>query len=234
MKKIMSFVLIFCICVVTSVTTFAFSDIDNLELESELQTLQNFNIINGYADGTFKPDNYVTRAEFSKIIYQTAIFNDNYGNFEFGFHDVPKEHWAAKYIYSAKQLGIINGTSDTAFSPNNNISYEQALKMIVVALGYGDKAVLKGGYPRGYILVAEELGLTKNISIAYTDLATRADVVKMISNSLRTPFYFIDVNDNEYQLSKLTLLELHSLAIPEKVHLNQTFEDCENDIVDVG
>mgnify|MGYP003300871223 CR=1 FL=1 len=73
------------------------------------------------------------------------------------FEDVPANHFAKDAISTAFELGIINGVDEKHFSPDAPLSYEQAVKIIVTALGYKLKAESKGGYPFGYMLIAKQL-----------------------------------------------------------------------------
>ena len=207
MKK---FVLLFLCMLMITVNGYAYYDINNKDLETKVEELSEFNIINGYDDGLFKPDNPITRAEFCKIIVNT-VFADTSEAYERCFTDMSDTHWAKDYIYIAKNLGIVNGVNDTTFSPDSNITYEQAIKMIVAALGYEESAENKGGYPNGYISVANSLGITSGVSYSNTNKATRGNIALMIYNALNAKYYDIWNNNGiiEKKLSDTTLYERH-------------------------
>ena len=80
--------------------------------------MQQFGIITGYADGSFRPDASVTRAEFAAIASRFEKLTE--GNKSFS--DVPSSHWAAKYINFAATRGWVNGYADGTFRPNNSIT----------------------------------------------------------------------------------------------------------------
>lgn len=80
--------------------------------------MQQFGIITGYADGSFRPDASVTRAEFAAIASRFEKLTE--GNKSFS--DVPSSHWAAKYINFAATRGWVNGYADGTFQPNNSIT----------------------------------------------------------------------------------------------------------------
>lgn len=192
---------------------FAYNDIYDDNLKETVSDLSRFNIIDGYVDGTFKPDGSITRAEFCKIICTTGIYDIVTENTS-EFNDVSATHWAVDYIYTAKNIGIIDGTSKTTFAPESYITYEQAIKMIVAALGYNDEAAQKGGYPTGYITVANELGILDGIQLINTNYATRADIARIVRNALDIPFYFL-TNDNgiiHRELSSISLYEIHDIT----------------------
>lgn len=211
MKKIIS-LLCAAFVLVSSVSTLAFYDIDDVDVESAVEELSSFDIINGYNDGSFRPDNYITRAEFSKIIVAACGYTYNGYDDNLRFYDVNSSDWFKDYVYIAKSLDIVNGVDDVNFEPNSNITYEQAIKMIVAALGYNDEATNQGGYPNGYISVANVLGITNGVNYRNTNKATRGDIALMVYNALYAECYTI-WNDNgtvKRQMSDITLYEKHT------------------------
>ena len=80
--------------------------------------MQQFGIITGYADGSFRPDASVTRAEFAAIASRFEALTEGTKSFS----DVPSSHWAAKYINFAATRGWVNGYADGTFRPNNSIT----------------------------------------------------------------------------------------------------------------
>lgn len=200
-----------------STVAHAYSDITDESLSSKLNVLSEYSIINGYEDGTFRPDNNITRAEFCKLII-CATMNDYISTYETSFKDVSEEFWGKKYIYAAKTLGIVNGTTENTFDPEANITNEQAIKMIVCSLGYGDEAVSAGGYPDGYIKVAEDLGIVSNDGFHAEAVSTRQEIAEMVYNALDTELYFIYLTEEglvERSKADNTLREIHELSISE-------------------
>ena len=80
--------------------------------------MQQFGIITGYADGSFRPDASVTRAEFAAIASRFERLTEGTKSFS----DVPSSHWAAKYINFAATRGWVNGYADGTFQPTNSIT----------------------------------------------------------------------------------------------------------------
>lgn len=103
------------------------------------------------------------------------------------FADVPSGHWAYNAVHLAKQAGHVSGYPGGAFGVDEQITYEQAVKMLVSILGYAPMAEEKGGYPMGYLQVAEEIGMTAGVDFAATDTATRETVARMIMNLVYLP-----------------------------------------------
>ncbi|HQC70803.1 MAG TPA: S-layer homology domain-containing protein [Sedimentibacter sp.] len=91
-----------------------------------ISTLYNADIISGYPDGTFRPSDPITRAEFATI---AAKFDDlDLGNSS-KFSDI-FGHWAEKYITSAENKGWINGYPDMTFKPEQDITRAEAMTLI--------------------------------------------------------------------------------------------------------
>ncbi len=208
MKKYISVILV--LLMFSQVSVLAYSDITDAQFAAKVENLSEYNIINGYEDGTFRPYDNITRAEFCKLI-MCATMNDYVGEYEKCFTDVENGFWAENYIYAAKMLGIVNGTTETTFEPEANITNEQAVKMIVCALGYGEEANDLGGYPNGYIRVAENLGIISEGFVG-EKVATRQGVAEMVYNILDVEYYFISLSDDgviEKSKSGSTLREYH-------------------------
>lgn len=210
--------------------TYAFDDIEDSSTKAAVDTLARFNILNGYNDKTFRPDNNITRAEFAKIII-VATKNEVQLSDSSNFTDIPEDYWAQNYIDIAKYLGIVNGISDESFAPEDNITYEQAAKMIVAALGYDEEAKQNGGYPEGYVKIAEELGILNGIVYVPAEKATRGNIAIMIRRALDAEFYFI-YNDGQglvREKSEITLFKLHEEAEKMDTQMNELLEEQEID-----
>lgn len=84
-------------------------------------------VINGYDDGSFAPNNSITRAEFVKLL--VTAFGFEYDAYTSEFDDV-KSTWSAPYVGAAVENGIVYGVSDTQFAPDAYVSREEAATMI--------------------------------------------------------------------------------------------------------
>ena len=153
-----------------------------------ITTLAAEGILNGFEDGTFKPEQPVTRAQFTKIVCYALNTGDlTYSESERAvFPDVAPNHWAINNIITAKNSRIINGYDDGTFKPENNVLYEQAVKMAVCALGYPESyANREGGYPNGYFKIANKAGLLDKITDAKIGQPlTRGGVAQLMDNFL--------------------------------------------------
>lgn len=183
----------------------AFSDVaDNNSYKKAITTLSKLKVINGYDDGTFGPEKDITRAEFTKIIVYMLGYEDLTTKIT-QFKDVSGDHWANTNIKTAYDLGIINGYSETEFGPDNPVTYEQALKMVVCTLGYQADAEAKGGYPDGYRAEATTLNLQKGISgVEYSANAPRGIVAQIMYNALEIKLR--EYNGSKWQNTTKTLM----------------------------
>lgn len=182
MKKLLALMLSVAMIFTMGTSVMAYSDVEEGTYVSEAVTvLSNLGILDGYEDDSFKPEATVTRAEMAKIVCETLGY-DNIGTSKTLFDDVSPKHWAGGYISTAYGLGIINGYGDGKFGPEDTVTYEQAVKMVVCALGYEPMAANKGGWPAGYTSVAASIGLTKGMSSS-----ARGDIAVLMYNALTTP-----------------------------------------------
>ncbi|MFN7160988.1 MAG: S-layer homology domain-containing protein [Candidatus Gracilibacteria bacterium] len=118
----------------------AFTDVPVFHTYGEaIASLSSQKIINGYADGTFKPMQNVNRAEFIKIIVSSKYGTPT--SFTEGcFKDVPKKSWYESYVCYAKSRGIVSGYQDGTFKPEQPIAASEAFKIVVSAYELGIKA----------------------------------------------------------------------------------------------
>ncbi len=157
--------------------------------EAEMfKLLQSLNIFNGYPDGTFNPAGNITRAEFSKIVVTASGYGGDVAAAagDAKFSDMTG-HWAAGYVNVASSVGVINGMGDGKFAPDENVTYEQAITMLVRMLGYEPRAKDDGGFPQGYLHAAAETGMTKDAEGAVGTHVTRGLTARLLFNSLSIP-----------------------------------------------
>ena len=143
-------------------------------------TLSHLGLMNGYADGTFRPDNTITRAEFAAVVSRA----------------------------------FKRGPGDGRFGSEAPLKEEDAVKMVVEALGYGDEAVAKGGYPMGYIRVGNEKYISRGLNVHTGELATRGLAAQIM-------FYALGV---QIKGTDKTLYNLHSDKAGESI--GRTFIDA--------
>jgi hypothetical protein len=86
------------------------------------------NAVNGYEDGTFKPEEKVTRAQFVKML--VSSLEEKLEAYDGSFTDVAEGDWFAPYVAAAKKLGIASGYADGSFKPNKEISRTEMAVML--------------------------------------------------------------------------------------------------------
>lgn len=149
MKKIYSMLFIFAFFVVQQSVFAVFVDVFPYHQNATAINWLNTNgVVQGYADNTYKPDQYINRAEFLKILWLSSGHSDPcvyeqcsnppcYYPAEMlcqetvPFSDVNVNDWFYSYVKAAFYYQIINGYSDSTFKPNNEILYSEALKIVI-------------------------------------------------------------------------------------------------------
>ncbi len=183
----------------SSMVAFAEAKFSDVEAGSVVETavvkLVDKGIISGYPDGTFKPEGAITRAEFAAVITRfKGIADSAPAGAVTGFADLDADAgaaWAKPYVKAAVDAGIINGFNDGTFRAGESVTYEQAIKMIICALGYqalADEELAKienASWSAGYIAVANQKGITKDAEATdVTSPATRGVVAILTDNAL--------------------------------------------------
>lgn len=166
----------------------AFKDVNGTEyFASEAEALSKLDILEGYEDGSFGATKNITRAEMAAIICR-MMGKENVANSSKGktpFDDVVDTHWASGYINVAAENKIINGDGNGKFRPEDSVSYEEAVKMVVCSIGLADNVVVdKNDWSKGYLEIADKNGITKNLKGKKGESATRADIAVMSYSAL--------------------------------------------------
>ncbi|SDY69667.1 S-layer homology domain-containing protein [Proteiniborus ethanoligenes] len=187
MKKVLSLVLV--LTLVLGSFSFAFaapSDVVGTDYEDAVERLSQLKVLTGYPDGTFKPNNTITRAEFAAAVVRVKGLESAAlaAQGSTVFTDVPAGNWAAGYVNIASKLGIVKGMGDGTFAPNSPVTYEQAVTMVMRALGYETAAESRGGYPYGYLIVANENDLLDQVKGVQGLPAVRGLVAQLLDNAL--------------------------------------------------
>ncbi len=187
MKKILSFVLVITVMVgIVPITNAAYTDTnesDNYYLSA--LRLQDLGILSGYDDGTFRPDNSITRAEFTKIVVCMMDKDEeaSMSAFSSGFFDVEAGNWAAPYINYAVSKDILSGYSDGSFRPNKTISLSEALTILLRTIGY-DESIVGYYWPDNYVSAAKSIGITNGIGLPSDAPLTRATAAILTDRTL--------------------------------------------------
>jgi uncharacterized repeat protein (TIGR02543 family) len=172
-------------------TEVKFSDIDGHWSQANIEQAVNSGIVNGYANGTFKPNNTVTRAEFA-VMLMNALKPQGNGA-ELTFIDAAEiGTWAKKATALAVQAGIIKGYEDGTFHPGAGITRSEMAMMIANALGQpidevtvtgfvDDKVIPK--WAKSAVAAMKKLGIITGKDMnkyAPDEHATRAEAVTVL------------------------------------------------------
>ena len=200
LKKVLALVLAFA-CAFTMFAGAAFTDSADIKVDAEVvDTLVALGVVNGYDDGSFKPNGTVTRAEMAKMIYVLRTGNSDasaYNDDKTSFTDIGS-HWARGYIKYCQSLGIIAGKSNTKFCPNDKVTAQEAAKMLLVTLGYNaEKAGLVGAnWASKTNALADEAGLLEDVNTAFTAACPRQYAAQLIYNAIDAKT--VVLRDGEY------------------------------------
>lgn len=154
---------------------------ENAPYAEAAEAMKELGIMVGDEKGNFNPNKTVTRAEMAAIVCRMLGETDNLITSE-TFLDVPPTHWSNAYISRAAELEIINGYGNGNFGPSDPVTYEQAIAMVVRAVGGEPEAQSAGGYPTGYLSVMQEYGLLEGIALKKGQPMVRADIAILINN----------------------------------------------------
>lgn len=191
MKRVLAFILVLSMVLGSVGMVFAdsASDIAGHKNEKAILRLNNLGIVEG-DDRGFAPDDYITRAEFAVLVVRALGLEGsaNVSKGDTAFTDVTVAggyEWASGAINVATKLGYIQGYGGGLFGPADNIRYEDAITLIVRVLGYEPVVQTKGGYPVGYLVVAEQdLDITDHVDGVVGVPITRGAIFQLLDNAL--------------------------------------------------
>lgn len=162
-------------------------DIADTKYAEAAELLGALGIMVGDAEtGNFRPDDAIIRSEMAKVaVYSVGledIANSSMGTTK--FPDVPADHWATGAINIADQQGMVIGDDIGTFRPDDPVLLQEAVAIVVRALGYEPAAESRGGYPSGYMVVASSNQLLRGIDANANEEAKRGDIAQLIFNAL--------------------------------------------------
>ena len=193
MKKVLSFVLVLSLVLGSFSMAFAapansgaqLSDIEGNANADAIIANCDLGIITGYTDGSYKPENPVNRAEFAAMITRMLGVPDSAlaGYSKTSFTDMTGYGWANSYIGFCEAKGIVNGYGNGTFGPGNTITVNEAVTMVLRAVGYtNNSSELVGSWPSNYVTLGKRLGLYDDV--AATNVIDRASAAQVIYNAL--------------------------------------------------
>lgn len=164
----------------------AYFDVQGDDLYPIVESLSYTGILDGFPDGSYRPEGLLTRGQFCKIMVRAMPAKDTsyrYSNYTI-FPDVPHTHWAAAYInFAVSDQKLITGFPNGTFGPDENITEAQAITIAIRSLGYAIEDI-GPFWPRDYIKKAQEIGLLDGLTIEDHASITRKKAARLIYNLL--------------------------------------------------
>jgi uncharacterized secreted protein with C-terminal beta-propeller domain len=160
-----------------AVTTVNFSDVPEAYPYSEaVEYLKDSGVVEGYGDGTYKPENTINRAEFVKIIILSGDEAPEGANC---FPDV-KDEWYAGYVCKAKSLGLVEGYPDGDFKPERPINFVEAGKIVSEGLSLEVDESLTDEWYHGYVDSLESENAIPPSVATFDEYISRGEMAEMI------------------------------------------------------
>ena len=198
MKKLLAMVLalVMTLSLAVSANALKADEKINEDYAEAVAVLDGMGVFKGYEDGSFKPENKITRAEVATIIYRIytadVAKNDKSGLYATynKFSDMAGAGWAAGYIGYCANAEFVKGYPDGTFKPSGNVTGYEVLAMILRAVGYDKNNEFTGAdWALNVAKYAEQLGILDNVAKT-TNLgapATRELVAELLFRAIQSP-----------------------------------------------
>lgn len=217
-----------------------FSDVEKTHTGStEIDILSDIGVIKGTSETEFSPDDPVTREQMAALLFRLMLNKEDAGRVNTTqFTDLYEPYYNGAISW-ANAAGYIIGTSKVTFDPTGGISLQDAMTMLVRALGQ-ETGKMNENYPWSYINAGIKLGLDRGLeNIAYDKTLTRAETAVILYNALTSEYLLGKTapNGNVYYESTSIIEEVfgYSMTDATLVSTNQytTIEDTvvKNDYV---
>jgi hypothetical protein len=171
------------------------TDIADNANEEAIQVTYDLEIVTGTPEGAYEPDKAINRAEFAALISRALKVPDSAlaSYTSTTFKDTSGYGWAVPYLAYCQQKGIMKGDGYGNAMPGRTISPNEAVTMILRAIGYTDNAsVLVGQWPANYVALGQNHNLYANVSND-TEM-NKASAAQMVYNGLTVQLVQVDAN----------------------------------------
>ena len=181
-----------------------YEDVAGTDQEEAVERLNSLEILEGYPDGTFRPDNTITRAEATAVAVRLLGMGDlgKVAGDNTQFPDVNEDHWASGVVNIGVANDLIEGYPDGTFKPDEDVSYAETLTILLRVLDYDTSEL---SWPYGIITKANVMGLLEVTDFNSNDPAPRGHVAAFANQSLDAETY--KTEDGSQVKSGETLLE---------------------------
>lgn len=189
MKKYLFPVFAFSTFFIAAAISFAaFPDVNNsTRYHTAIDYAESYQIVSGYPDGSFKPQNRINRAEFTKIIVAAQLGYDPaqdpsgfdiYSLVGVHFSDITAGQWYVPYLRRAVNVEYISGYPDGTFKPANDISFVEAAK--IIAKGFALPATSDSIWYKPYVNALAERKAIPTTITSFEYKISRAEMVEII------------------------------------------------------
>lgn len=174
---------------VAAVSARSYDDVKaDSQFAEQIDTLSDIGVIKGTSANEFSPDKNVTREQMAMLLFRLMLNKADGGTLNTSrFTDLYDDTYNGVISWAAG-AGYILGTSATTFEPKAGITLQDAMTMLVRALGQSSD-MMNAGYPWTYIDAAIKLGLDRGLeNISYTETLTRAETAAIVYNALTADY----------------------------------------------
>lgn len=162
----------------------AFVDVnDQTKFGAAIEYIQEKGLVQGYADGSYRPTSTINRYDFTKIIVEARFDAETIAGCEvsqFSFPDVPQDQWFSPYVCTAKKNDIVNGYGDGTFGGQNHISLPEALKIVFETFEINTPIESGDTWYQPYMRAAATAEITNEIGNDLHYSITRGDMAELI------------------------------------------------------
>ena len=207
-------------------------DTENTAYAQAADFLSALGIMEGRDDGSFAPEESVTRAEVCDVIMK-IMRKSPQGIQSIAFDDVSKNYWAYDAIAYLSSVGIISGDGNK-FYPERNMTYYELFTALARFLGYSAYAEAAGGYPNGYMDVAKRAQLMNNMDgVNYDEAVNRGNLAVICANTMEAPVSELkgQENDGVVFASGRTVMELYWDMGKISGIINGVYGTCEGGVI---
>ncbi len=163
----------------TGIALAAFSDTSSSIYAEAIAGLSQRGIIEGYSDGTFRPQTSINRAEFLKILMESRFPGKNPSDLRcFTDQDIQTPQWYARTTCAAKELGIVQGYPDGTFRPERTVQLDEALKMAFLTFGITPDITV-GQWYEPYLRAARARNILVSLLTSPAHKLTRGEMAKI-------------------------------------------------------
>lgn len=185
MKKILSFIFTVLLFISSSSAFASYSDVKGTgKYDEAIDFITQENIVSGYDDGTYRPETFLNRAEFAKILTKAFTNGDNEIYAKNCFKDVTAKAWYSKYVCFLKLNQYVKGYDDNTFRPEQKITMPEALKIM---LGIFKIDYDKNSTPwyKGIVDVASEGNFISLDFTSFDQYVTRGQMADMTTRYMK-------------------------------------------------